>query len=376
MGVASHNKMDDTAKLNNAVRSGSIEKVEELLDSELKEKDIPKILNQEGKGASPLMVACQLSNIDESQKMIRFLVNRGADVNFQSILGRAISRRYSIDIIRCLLELKAKLDDDQLHIVCMIDDVALAALLLANGAKVNEASMMAACKKGNFKMVELLLANGAEVNVVGKPNDGEEYDGKSPLLIAMKNGHSDIVKLLLSKGAKIIDKIIKLSINPRRQQWLGPDPYPARNPYSIEVSKVLFENEVDYLSAVTSERESPLLIYTTTGQTELVKMCLDRGDDVNEADNYGIYPLWRAVERKDYNIFELLMKKDANATMRPNNKQSALEMLQDDSSLLTSAIESKNYELVEFLLSNRAHADHHCSSLLWQDNASLLVSSL
>ncbi len=329
------------SKLNNAVRSGKIEKVERLLDNELKgEEDIINQVSDRGQGVSPLMVACQQ---DESRDMIKLLLRRGAKVNLQNLYGwtalmKAVNEGYE-DNARCLIEMKKEYEYDVQWELQNSDDGTV---------------LMIACRHSYTQLVELLVANGAEVNVVGI------YSNMSPLAIAIEHKHLDMIIFLLDKGAKVTYDIISdLS-------------HPAKNYFRTELLKVLLDRGIDVSGMLTSSGESLLLIYTTSGEAELVKLCLEKGHNVDALDNNGKYPLWHAVERENYGIFELLWNKGANPRMRPNDNKSALDMLRENSSLMTEllwrAVENKNSKLIKFLQENGAKFDKQ------EDIAALLVS--
>lgn len=411
---------NDMAELNNAVRSGSIEHVGKMLESlTVKYKEGHSlywfvecgggIINHESGGLSPIMVACQQL---ESQHMIEFLVEKGADVNLgykggDTVLINAVRGEF-LEAVECLLDLKhiSKLNLDQfnghnesaLMIACKQGNLELVELLLKHGAKTDgpihkvtplmlacekgsleivqqllkngadvnvncsnfleptKAALIIACNLGNLQMVELLLGNGADVNMVEIMRvDHSSFGERSPLVIAMEKGHSEMVKALLNRGAKIINK------------YRLPFEYPSRNLYSMEVSKVLLENRIDCV--LSNEGETPLLMYTASGQVELVKLCLDMGHDVNKPDNCGIYPLWRAVDMGNDTIFQLLLAKKAEGNKRPNDRKSAFEKLKRNHSWVENATKKRNYKFAEFLLEKGAQFQT-------QDSASLQVRQL
>jgi len=80
-------------------------------------------------------------------------------------------------------------------------DVRIAKRLLASGANVNtknhlgRTALMEVAGSGNFEFVVLLLENGADVNATTS-------GGGTALHEAALNSHSNIVSVLLSKGAK------------------------------------------------------------------------------------------------------------------------------------------------------------------------------
>ena len=228
-----------------------------------------------------------------------------------------------------------------------------------------------------LKKVELLLAKGADVNL-------KNNEGKTALMIVL----SENLRKYDTNNDTITYNLVKLLLDHNAEIYPAPKTsysYPTSNPYSIDVSKLLLERGIDFIGMLSCQRVAPLTAFAASGQTELVKFCLDRGDDVNEADEVGKYPLWCAVERKHFDIFELLFEKGANSEMRPNDKKSAIEMLKENKNLLASflqnAVKKENYNLVKFLLKIGTSAEIRFQGrsaleiLQTKDVTSILVSS-
>jgi uncharacterized protein len=115
-------------------------------------------------------------------KIMKYLLDRKADVNFQASDGRTP-----------LIAAAMSADQDQA--------LAKVALLLDEGAKPNivkhggETALMLAAGRGNDKIVELLIDKGANVHL-------KNGAGESAMSYAKRSGKSAIVALLESKGAK------------------------------------------------------------------------------------------------------------------------------------------------------------------------------
>lgn len=115
-------------------------------------------------------------------KIMKFLLDRKADVNFQSLDGRTP-----------LIAAAMNADQDQ-----ALEKVAL---LLEEGAKPDmvkhggETALMLAAGRGHDKIVELLVDKGADVNL-------KNGAGESAMSYAKRSGKGAIVAFLESKGAK------------------------------------------------------------------------------------------------------------------------------------------------------------------------------
>jgi hypothetical protein len=110
---------------------------------------------------------------------VKFLLNRGADVNAKSVLGLtpliAASERDHQDVVQLLLDKGADTN----------------ARKVING----RTALMSACQWGYLGVVKLLLEKGVDVSA-------KDRDGRTALMIAQKNGHYAIVELLKAHGAK------------------------------------------------------------------------------------------------------------------------------------------------------------------------------
>ena len=115
-------------------------------------------------------------------KIMKFLLDRKADVNFQASDGRTAL-------------IAAAMNADQAQ------GSEKVSLLLDEGAKPDmvkhggETALMLAAGRGNDKIVELLIDKGADVNL-------KNGAGESAMSYAKRSGKSAIIALLESKGAK------------------------------------------------------------------------------------------------------------------------------------------------------------------------------
>jgi uncharacterized protein len=114
--------------------------------------------------------------------IMKYLLGRKADVNFQSLDGRTP-----------LIAAAMNADQDQ-----ALEKVAL---LLERGAKTDmvkhggETALMLAAGRGNDKVVKLLIDKGTDVNL-------KNGAGESAMSYAKRSGKSAVVALLEAKGAK------------------------------------------------------------------------------------------------------------------------------------------------------------------------------
>jgi ankyrin repeat protein len=162
-------------------------------------------------------------------KKVRLLLERGADANARTQLGRtplivAASSNGTADAIHLLIEAGADVNaadnagTTPLMAAARADDMSVAKLLVAKGADVNHiaagtgqsaTALMAAAYNGNTELVRLLLARGARVDPVSRDftevvKNGRVLFGRNTALhMAVASGKADVVKLLLDAGAAV-----------------------------------------------------------------------------------------------------------------------------------------------------------------------------
>jgi len=151
--------------------------------------------------------------------------------------------------------------------------------------------LIEAAKDGNLKAVQFLLSVGADVDTI-EHCDHLWLDTTTPLLLAAYYGYLEIVKLLLEKGANV-------NVN-----WDGPLIFAMKNGHK-EIAMLLFER------GFYAHGGWVFLAATESGASEIVKMLIDKGVDVNVNDTYGNTPLSIAKGKGHKDIVQLLTKKPA-----------------------------------------------------------------
>ncbi|KAF4768676.1 hypothetical protein HAV15_002769 [Penicillium sp. str.  len=205
------------------------------------------------------------------QKIIKLLLDKGADINVQGgYYGnplQAASRRGYLKIVK---------------------------LLLDKGANVNTQGgyysnpLQAASEAGYLEIVKLLLDKGAGINIQGGGFD-------NPLLAASIRGHQDIVKLLLGEGADVNAKGINYGTALRAASYGG----------FRGIVKLLLDNGAD------ANAHSSLQVASEEGHQEIVKLLLDKGADINaQGGQYG-NALQAASLRGHQEIVKLLQRNGA-----------------------------------------------------------------
>lgn len=179
---------------------------------------------QDTDGNSPLLLACQNQN-NNNLKLVKLLIASGADVNKQNKQGKtALLVADQLNIIKLLLENGANIHhedsikDKTGQCPPLIDavlateyypssqNIKLIKLLLDYGANPNlqwknsgETALHIAAFYGLTNVAKLLIKQGADLDI-------QQYNGDTPLMVAIQAKQADIVKLLLNNYAQVVIK--------------------------------------------------------------------------------------------------------------------------------------------------------------------------
>jgi ankyrin repeat protein len=207
--------------------SGDLETVQLLLDAGAKADDFPKsndprVTDLAAGVRTPLMWAAYHNDV----RMVRLLLDRGADPNQSTYFGSPLSQ------------------------ACWNDGFEAALLLIDRGANVNARDAVADFTPlhwaaGNetlsHHLVKLLLGSGANPNAAGGDNVGAlGLAPQTPRLIAEKRGRTAIVDALVAAGA-------------------SDQPQPEK----IATAKRALPQELDYSTIISSAEKALAALQTT-----------------------------------------------------------------------------------------------------------------
>jgi len=298
-------KSDATTQLFNAVAGGETAKVTTLLTAKpyLVFFRLPD-------GSTPLHIAALWGTLGAAGE----LVKRGADVNARDGRGQT--------------PLQAALRNPTARFARRARNMAT--FLLDNKAGVNlatpegDAPLHLAARAGDADLIQLLLSKGAAINARG-------MNGETPLLIATnKDTPLALYQTLIDKGA---------DVNARTG---GTQPYGGNNQ--------IYYRRGGYQYANAGGGTTPLHRAILTGRTELVRVLLEHGANIEAPDDQGQTPLVAVIQRAGYNdgngsvseMLTLLLAKGANPKTRFQNTD-----------LLSFAIQRGRPELVKTLLATK-----------------------
>ena len=222
-----------------------------------------------------------------------FMLDHGVDVNqvdrngvhALSILISAIHHTPAPCSCYRMTSALGQNEDDKLDMVRM---------LLRRGADVAQADdyptagfapLYIACFRGHIKIATLLLEHRADVNQKGAR-------GQTPLFIAALRGHVEIATLLLDRGA---------DVNPVTDSGATPLYIASQMGHThIDMSDVALPLSMPSLDRFARMRGIDLNAVIGTERIDMLRLLLDRGANVNQANNCGVTPLDTACSGPAY----------------------------------------------------------------------------
>ncbi|KAL6907175.1 ankyrin repeat-containing domain protein [Trichoderma evansii] len=165
---------------------------------------------------------------------------------------------------------------------------SIAKLFLDNGAQMHD-YLEKAAEQGDAAIVGLLLDHGAETNVIAGKLD-------SALRATLWGGHLDLLKLLLSRGADVNSPFRKAQYMPKL--WESR----RRQPHTADCLRFLFNNGAGVDMNTNSSLAAALFVAISLGYTEVSRLLLERGANVNDMAGQDSYPLHAAIVQMDPDI--------------------------------------------------------------------------
>ena len=205
---------------------------------------------------------------------------------------------------------------------------------LALGSGSTEKSLLNAARNGRSEEVSTLISRGALVNQI------VDVRGNTALLLAVLSTRIDVVRVLLRSGAEV---------NKANKEGVTPLIAAAGNG-NVEIVSMLFEYGAN-VRIVNLKRESALHPavrgVARHGHTDVVRILLARGAEVDQQDVYQQTPLIVAAAYGNAEVVSILIENNARLPLSDWSGQSALH----------TAVSHGHSEVVRILLASGAEVD-------------------
>ncbi|PCH02638.1 Hypothetical protein PENO1_036910 [Penicillium occitanis (nom. inval.)] len=166
-------------------------------------------------------------------------------------------------------------------------------------------ALQAAAIKGHFDTVKFLIDNGADVSVCAG-----QYS--YAICAAGWGGYLDIIQLLIESGANL-------------ESEDGPDKYRLIHygAYNPQILKICLEKGAD-INARDKRGRTALYWTGISGYLECAQMLIDAGADIDaEVEGWGS-PLYAAVKNNHFDIVKLLLDRGARVDIKCSNAMTCL----------------------------------------------------
>ena len=290
--------------------------------------------------------------------MAKLLIDAGANVSARSHLGYTPIRNavYSgkLELVKIFLDCDASNINDVdhygtslLYIACLQNNHKMVSLLLEMGAIINQPDFMGgktalhiACSFGSKTIVSTLLKTSlCEVNAKTHP------EGWTPLYWSVYIGRLDIIAILLESGSVDVD------LKSDDEQLT-----PLYNCVSNTMRTDILQKLIDYganINMMNGRNQWTCLQKASfMGKKDIVCWLCDHGAAIENLDSNGHSALTLAYEKNHMDIVDLLLLRGAYVdSIHPLKK----------CTLLWDAVVSENFELATILVKYKANI--HCSKI-------------
>jgi len=296
------NRFGGTALIPAAER-GHVEIVFELLTRT--DVDVNHINNL---GWTALLEAIILSNGgDRHQQIVQLLVDHGADINIpdkEGVTPLEHAQAHGFTEIERILN-TALARDMRMIAAAGQGDIETVRQLLAQGASIHardengRTALIAAAYRNDLAIADMLIQAGADVNV-------QDNTQQSAYLISTSDGYLDLLKHTLQAGANVHST----------DSYNGTGLIRAADRGHVEIIEELLKTDIkiDHINNLgwTALLEAIILGDGGPRHTEVVRLLVKAGADVNLADANGVTPLAHARQRGYAQMIEILQKAGAH----------------------------------------------------------------
>ena len=271
---------------------------------------------------TPLMFAVESGGSDRYEA-VKFLLEKGANPNEEThpegitALNMAV-RGNETKILELLIanggdiSIKKHFDDDPpntepseglLSIATINGNKQIAEFLIKNGANPNERDrlnrtpLLMAVNMNEEEIAKLLIWQGANVSAESNYPEDEpgEMPSRTPLIMATRNGNYKMVKLLLENVA---------DVNYKDEENRTALHYAAKLG-KASIVDLLLKNDADICAMAEDNHHTPLMVATSFGNVDVVKLLLAHGANPFENNSLGHSAMDVANESDQKEIVEI-----------------------------------------------------------------------
>ena len=237
---------------------------------------------------------------------IREVINEGANLN---IKGKYTDRyKYSYEELPLFLAIEKGHKD-------------IVELLLSEGADVNIkgghfqwSALHQACYWGQKELVELFIEKKLNINE-------EDNAGQTPIILACRVNNIPIVKTLIKNCANITKRTSK-------GHSLLEEICENRAP-NITIASFVIDSGFD-INIPTSTKNTTFLMHAINNKhTELAKLLIERGANVNAEDDDGNTALIFATNKGYEDIVDILLQNNANPLIKNKSGLTAIDIAEE-----------------------------------------------
>ncbi|MBC8276917.1 MAG: ankyrin repeat domain-containing protein [FCB group bacterium] len=326
------------AELHDAIMNDKAGVVKKML------KENPELLNKIDENGATLMHQAAANG---ALKTAKFLVKKGAAVEVTDDSGQTPLHLAAINGRLKFVKFLDKqgtdfmaLDNSQnsaLHGAARNGRDDVVSYLLTKGVPVDgkntdgSTSLQLAAINGRLGCAELLAAAGAEI-------DARDNENTTPLHVACQNGRLDVVMFLETMGA---DVFVQDDNGMSALHWAAYNNRLDVAAYLIDEKKF----DINVLKVgIRGSHSTPMHGAAAYGHPEMVKYLIDKGADVNIANDFGFTPILGAASGGKVECMQYLVEAGADINMK----------LPQGESLIHLAAQSGNLDMVKMLVDNGA----------------------
>ncbi|OCK80629.1 ankyrin, partial [Lepidopterella palustris CBS 459.81] len=153
-------------------------------------------------------------------------------------------------------------------------------------------------RQGDLSLLRVLVER------LQKPVDDVDSKAATPLMVAVQWNRNAVVQYLLNKGASVHAQ--------DKKGWTVLHHAILRKGEDVDLLRSLLERGAN-VNATNNDKETPLhftakYLYNMKNMAEVL---LSGGADIEARDIAGRSPLWLAMQKRKYDIVELLLKNKA-----------------------------------------------------------------